>query len=578
MHKKISIKIGGEAGFGIMITGNTLCRVLTRAGFWTFGYPEYPSLIRGGHNTYQIDYSTDRVWSTDNKIDILIALNKETIELHKEELNDKAVLIYDSDDNDDEFLKPVMEMCHGTSQQVPFLQLSKESGSDALMKNTVALGALMAVLNLDIKYINEVLTNQFKRKGEKVIKQNIETAKKGYEFVKNNKNLQMRYGPSLPSKNINRFVLTLNEAIGLGSIASGCKFFSAYPMTPINGLISFMALQAEKYGFIYKQPEDEIAAINMAIGASYAGVRSLTATSGGGFSLMTEAFGMAGMTETPIVVVMGQRPGPSSGLPTWSGQGDLNFMLHASQGEFLRFVLAPGDLQEAFDLTIEAFNIADIYQTPVVLLIDKYLAESCQTTNQFNTNNIKINRGKILTPDQFSKLADYKRYENTNDGISPRTYPGKKGPFWIANSYEHDEYGYSTESAKQISEMIDKRMRKEKTALPNIPLPQIFGPPKAGITYVGWGSTKAPVMEALKEINKEKDIANYLHFSYLCPLNDLKLLKLLKSLNKLILVEGNSTGQLGRLIREKTGVEITNRFLKYDGRPFFPSEIVDYLK
>lgn len=375
----------------------------------------------------------------------------------------------------------------------------------------------------------------------------------------------------------NRAVLALNEAIAFGSISAGCKFFSAYPMTPINGLIAFMASAAEKYGFIYKQPEDEISAINMAIGASFAGVRSLTATSGGGFALMTEAFGMAGMTETPLVVVMGQRPGPSSGLPTWTGQGDLNFMLNASQGEFLRFVLAPGDLEEAFEMTVEAFNLADKYQAPVIILIDKFLAESCQTTEMFKFDNVKIDRGKILTPEQFAKLTDFKRYENTKDGISPRAMPGKGGPFFVANSYEHEEHGFSTESEKQITDMIEKRARKEVLAEAEMPAPTFFGPENAEYTFVGWGSTKAPMLEALKTLNESGNKANYLHFTHLSPLNGDKVLKILKSLKKTVLIEGNSTGQLGRLIMEKTGIRLQKRFLKYDGRPFFPCEITNYL-
>lgn len=574
LNNKVSWKIGGEAGFGIMVTGNTLCRALSWAGFWTFGYSEYPSLIRGGHNTFQIDFSRDKVHSTTSSVDLLVALNKETVDLHKGELSDRSIVIFDPDD----FSLTEKDLTnHARVLPIPLLKLAKEAGGDVLMRNTVSMGATMAVLGLPFSPLECVLTVQFKRKGEKVVSLNIQSAKKGYDFVKQvgfTSSFQLQ-ASSPPST---RMVLTLNEAIGLGAIAAGCKFFAAYPMTPINGLLSFMAGAAEKAGFIYKQPEDEIAGINMTIGASFGGVRAMTATSGGGFSLMVEALGMAGMTETPLVVVLGQRPGPSSGLPTWTGQGDLQFALNASQGEFLRFILAPGDPQEAFDLTVEAFNLADTYQTPVILLVDKFLCESLQTTDYFDTSTVTIDRGKLISPTDFEKLSDYKRYQLISDGVSPRALPGTKGPFFVANSYEHDEFGYSTEDASQIKAMVEKRDRKTKLAGEKVPEQKVYGPSEADVTFVGWGSTKAPMLAALEELAGIGKKVNYLHLTHLAPFPSKGVSAILKKAKTIVNIEENTTAQAGRLLKEHTGIIPAKNFLKYDGRPFFPEEIVKYVK
>lgn len=572
---KCSVKIGGEAGFGIMVTGNILAKMLSRAGYWLFGYPEYPSLIRGGHNTYQIDFSNEKIYAPDIFIDVLVALNTETITLHEKELSQNSIIIFE--ENEQFSISKKVNLL-----PLPLLHLAKDSGGDILMRNTVALGALCAVLKTDIKILERVLTDQFLKKGETVCEQNIKAARNGYKAalltIKNKKlNIKLNIPTSSYKQKTNKITLSLNEAIGLSSIVANCKFFSAYPMTPINGLITFMASYAEKFNFIYKQPEDEIAAINMALGASFSGVRSMTATSGGGFSLMTEAFGLSGMAEIPLVVVMGQRPGPSSGLPTWTSQGDLNFMINASQGEFLRFVLAPGDLEEAYNLTLEAFNLADKYQTPVIILIDKFLAESIQNTEKFLVKKILPDLGKFINFQEFEKLSDYKRYQITSDGISPRALPGKGGPALIYNSYEHDEYGFSTENASQIKKMVEKRRRKEEKALLEAPPPKIYGPGKATYTLIGWGSTKGPVIEALKYLNSNTNVANYLHFTHLNPINNSNLSTLFKNINKPVLIEGNTIGQLGEIIKAKMGIAITNRFLKYDGRPFFPTEIVKFI-
>lgn len=568
--KRIIWKIGGEAGFGIMVSGLTFSKTISRAGYQIFETNDYPSLIRGGHNVVSVSICDQEIKAAYKPVDLLVALNKETVELHRNELSCHSVIIYDGKDyqlTKGDFI-PDIKLC-----SVPLLSLAKGQGGNILTRNTVALGASMAVLGIDFKLLTSVIDDQFIKKGEAVVKQNISAAKVGFDYVRKNY-------PKLAFGLINKpavspqAVLTGCEAISLGAIAAGMKFFSAYPMTPINGIITYLASVSKKMGFIYKQPEDEIAAINMAIGASFTGVRSMVATSGGGFSLMVEGLGLAGMTETPLVIVMGMRPGPSTGLATWTGQGDLKFILNASQGEFPRLVLAPGDLQEAYNLTIEAFNLADRFQTPVFVLVDKFLCESRRTINEKELTDfpIKIDRGKLINKNSsisFEKNR-YRRYELTDDGISPRAIPGLNLPF-IANSYEHDEYGFSTEEEQMIKKMVEKRRKKQYGAAQLVPQPVVYGNPTAEVTLVGWGSTKGVVQEAIRQLGNK---VNYLHLNYLNPFPSAAVGKILSQAKRVIDIEGNSTAQLALLIREKTGFEIKDKILKYNGRPFYPEDII----
>ena len=560
-------KIGGEAGFGIMTTGSSLAKICTRCGFNIVSNNEYPSLIRGGHNAFTVRASKDKIFALTQKVDILVALNKQTIDLHKNELNKDGVIIYD----------PIFYTPEKDSSTrfiaVPFSQLAKDNKGDIVMRNTVALGATLAILGMDFNTLKEIINEQFKSKGEEIVKQNINTAKAGYDYLTPTPSICREPG-------VKRLVLTGNEAVGLGAISSGMKFFAAYPMTPINGLITFLVNHDKKYGYVFKQPEDEISGINMAIGASYAGARSMTATSGGGFALMNEAFSMAGITETPLVVIMGQRPGPASGLPTWTSQGDLKYILHAGHGEFLRFVFAPGDVTECYYLTKLAFNFAEKYQTPVIVLTDKYLSECLFSTDQSSLlqsdcipaglleYSKTIDRGKIVD----KPTPDYKRYKIETDGISPRLFPGK-GMWFTTNSYEHDEAGLSTENAEEIKAMVDKRKFKSALAQKDAFGPILYGPEKAETTLVGWGSTKMAALEVIRTTGN----INYLHFPCLSPFPSDNTLAYLQKAKRIIDVENNSEGPLADLIREKTGVLIESKILKYDGRQFYPEEILNYV-
>lgn len=575
MEKSLTWKIGGPAGFGIMVSGTILTKAFSRAGLYLASTTEYPSLIRGGHNTYIIRASDEEIFSLVSSVDLLVALNQETINLHKDELSEGAGLIYDAEDQNIE--KDILPKGNYHFYPVPLVKLATQDGGAKLMMNNVSLGSSWAVMDLPFEILAGVIADVFRKKGEKIIKENMQAAKAGFEYIK--KNFPHDFAYQLHEGQApKRLVLSGNEAIGLGAIRAGLGFAALYPMTPINGLLQFLASKSQEAGFVFKQPEDEIAGINMAIGASYAGARSLVATSGGGFSLMTEAYSMAAMTETPLVLVMGIRPGPSSGLPTWTGQGDLKFVLGASQGDFTRVVLAPGDPQECFELTQVAFNLADRYQTPVILLVDKFLCESLGTAEKAkidpSTGGLKIDRGKLLD----LPTADYKRYQITDDGISPRALPGRT--FFVTDSYEHDEAGLATEDASVIKKMVEKRKRKFSLLEKEVPEPQLFGSEEAEITLVGWGSTKGAAREAIKILKTQdpKLKVNYLHLNWINPFPREAVTKILSKAKKIISCEGNATGQMAGFLREQTGVEIKKQILKYDGRAFFPEDIMEGVK
>lgn len=575
----INIKIGGEAGYGIMASGLLLIRTFSRGGLKAITINDYPSLIRGGHNVILVRVADHDIFATDNYGDILIALNKETVDLHKNELTQKAAIIYDQESFQ---LQPSDVPANIMLYSIPLMKLSKEAGGDVLMRNTVAIGATLALIDYEFSFLESVITDQFKKKGEEVVAKNVKLALAGFNYVKTN--FPQGYLKKIKAKagSLKQLVLTGNEALGLGAIAAGMKFFAAYPMTPINGLLYYMAAVAQKAGFVYKQPEDEISGINMAIGASFAGARSMVATSGGGFSLMVEGTSLAGMIEQPIVIIYGQRPGPATGLPTWTTQGDLHFVVNAGQGEFPRLVLAPGDAEEAYYLTTVAFNLAEKYQTPVFILVDKYLCETYFSIDFDKIVNMptKIDRGKLLSELDQNKQPELKRYELTDDGISPRPIPGRKGGVFRVNSDEHDEWGYSTEDSLLTKRMIEKRMKKLEEAQKEVPAPILYGNKEASHTLVGWGSTKGVVLEAMRQLKEkgEENLINYLHLSWVNPFPKDAVRQILEASKHVVDIEGNHNSQMADWILLKTGITIKDKINKYDGRPFFPSEIISEIK
>ncbi|MBI3956785.1 MAG: 2-oxoacid:acceptor oxidoreductase subunit alpha [Candidatus Kerfeldbacteria bacterium] len=562
-------KVGGEAGFGVMIIGQMFSKLCVRSGRWTFDYPEYPSLISGGHTTYQVVVGLKPVRAPIRPVHLLVALNQETIDLHTAELAPGAGIVFDPN-------QPGLHV-DGLKEQgihlfpIPLEKLSHEAGNEKT-RNVVALAVCAGLLNASRDVLNQLIRDAFAAKGDEVVTMNLKAAELGFADA------EREFSASFPwqlnaVKAPQRMTVTGNTAVALGAIRGGCGLYAAYPMTPATTILTYLAKVGEQFGMVVRHAEDEIAAINAAIGASYAGVRSMVGTSGGGFALMVEGVGLAAELEVPIVIVEGQRPGPSTGLPTWTGQADLQFILRSSQGEFPRIVLAPGDVQECFVLTFQALNLAEKYQLPVFILTDKFIGESAATTEPFFFDHLRFHRGEIDLHPEPDANGMYPRYHVTASGVSPRTLPGTPGGVHIANSDEHDVYGFADETADNRIQMMDKRMRKLASALADVLPPARYGPNAADLTLVTWGSTKGPALDALDLLAAQGHKVNLLHFAYLFPLPVDKLEATFRSCKNVMVIEGNATGQFARLLKEEVGLLPEATFFKYDGRPFLPEEI-----
>lgn len=446
------------------------------------------------------------------------------------------------------------------------------------MFNTVALGAAMGILGTDFAIIEGMMHKLWIRKGQGVVDSNIAAARAGYDFSKSVVNGSFKSRIEFVKREKTLFI-NGNEASVAGAIAAGCKFVAEYPMSPSSAILHLMAGHERDFGIIVKQTEDEIAAANMIAGAAFAGARSMTATSGGGFSLMSEALGMMGMMETPCVIFNSQRAGPSTGLPTYTEQADLLFSLHASQGEFPRVVIAPGDATECYVEAFNAFNIAELLQVPVVVLLDKYLSESSQTVEDFRKLPLKVERGKLMSDEKMEAATAFKRYEYTANGISNRCLPGQKNGMHVCSSYEHDEYGFSSEEGPERVRQIDKRANK-LSVIPEVFIaPTFYGASTAlaDITVVCWGSTKGPALEALKILEQKGVAARIMHIRYASPFPASTVLAALKASKNTVILEGNSTAQMRTLILQKTGYYIEKAYLRYDARPFTPEEIAAHV-
>ncbi len=569
--------IGGEAGYGIMTTGVMMAKIFTRLGHSVFDYVEYPSLIRGGHNAYYVRGSSRDIYSQKKPIDILVALNRESIVKHKDELSPNAVVLYDSNSvklREGEFTEDILLV------PVPLIDITKELKVDRLMANTIAVGASLALFYDDYSVMEKILRDTFGHKGEKIVAINVATSKHGFDFVK--ERFGGKYHQQLVKKPQKTMLISGSEAVAFGAIRAGLKFTAIYPMTPVNVIMTTIVEHSLKYNIVIKEPEDEIAGINMAIGAAYAGVRSMVATSGGGFALMSEALGLAAQSETPLVIIMGMRPGPATGMPTWTDQGDLRFVLHTAQGDFPRIVLAPGDLREAFSLTMQAFNLAEKYQLPAIVLVDKYLMEGHGTVDvsEIEGDNalFKLERGKYVSDEQIALDTDYKRYKLVSDGVSPRSIPGQKGGINLTGSDEHDEHGLYNEESKVRTAMMHKRFKKLETAQADIFGALLHGAKDSEITLIAFGSTKLPIMEAIKWLKDEGIHVNYLQVAFLNPFPTEQITRVMKHAKKTLVIEANYTGQFEGLIREKTGLVPTSFLRKIDGRPFYPEEIIAKVK
>jgi len=565
MDSDFNILIGGEAGQGVQSVGAILAASLRRGGFSVFADQDYESRIRGGHNFFRVRAKTSSVQAVSADIDLLLALNKGTIDLHEKELKSGGLVIYDAEDTKFITDKP-------NFLKVPLLKLALEKAGNKLMVNTVAAGAALGLAGLDFEILRAVLAKEYGRHGEQTVKDNVTAARAGYDFaLSSGKKLSLPRTRKAPNY---KLILSGNEALCLGALAAGCKFVAGYPMTPSSSILEYIADKGRQYGTVMMHVEDEIAAMNMAVGAGYAGVRSMVATSGGGFALMVEGLALAGMTETPVVVVLGQRPGPATGLPTRTEQAELFFALHAGHGEFARAVFAPADAADAFSAAVKAFNLAEKYQTPVLILTDNHLATSYYTVDRFDFSQVKIDRGSLVSSDS----PDYKRHLVTDSGVSPRALPGLGKALVVTDSDEHDEAGHMIEDAATRRAQVEKRLRKLNGLKQEINEPEFHSAEGAGLTLVGWGSTYGAIREAAALLKADGKPVNTLHFRQLWPFPAEAVVAHLKTAKKNIVVEGNATSQLAALIRRETGIQVNGSILKYDGRPFSPREIVDRLR
>ncbi|MBI5127665.1 2-oxoacid:acceptor oxidoreductase subunit alpha [Candidatus Roizmanbacteria bacterium] len=575
--------IGGEAGFGIMTTGVVFSKIATRLGYHIFDYVEYPSLIRGGHNAYEIHVSDVEVGHLKPTIDVLVCLNKETFDKHALRLTKDSVVVYD----ETEF------KIEGDYKKVsiPFKKIVADLKGQAVMKNTIALGASMAVVGAPLDELLKIIEEQFARKGETVVSFNKEFAKTGFDFVTKN-SPQVNKWLIKKDKIDPKLVLTGNEAFSLGAVISDCRLYSAYPMTPSSSVLTVLASWQAKNNMIVRHAEDEISVINTALGASFAGARAAVGTSGGGFALMVETVSLAGITETPLVVFLSQRPGPATGMPTWTEQGDLLFTVHSGHGEFPKIVLSPGTAEEMIELTGKAFNLADVYQLPVIVMSDMFLSEGHKSVSKkFVDNfiaNYKVNRGKLLekiTNDKSQmtnqdknsnfKSKNFLRYKLAEDGISERLIPGVPGYFFQANSYEHIEDGHTTEEAQPRIDQVNKRAKKWLTYLQqDFKLPEFYGDKDAQLVFVSWGSNKGAIIEAQRQLAEKGTKTGFWHFTHLYPMDREKVKTLFKKGSRYVLIENNSWGQFGKLLAAETGITLEEKILKFDGRTITAEEIV----
>ena len=561
---ELNYLVGGEAGQGVQTVGALLSKIMARHGLYVFSDQDYESRVRGGHSFFRIRISQVPVGAISEDLDVLIGLDQRTIEIHQSELKKDGVIIYDPD-------KVKTQITGSQLIGIPFEKIAVEACGNKVMANSVAIGAAVAVGGYDLQEaLTQVFNEQFARLGVDIVEGNQKAARAGYDQIKKQPDFIKK---SLGSSSNKMMLIDGNTAAGIGAMAAGCKFVSGYPMTPTSPILEYIADKGRSYNVIMLQPEDEIAAINMVIGASYAGVRAMTATSGGGFCLMVEGLSLAGMTETPVVCILGQRPGPAIGLPTRTEQGELLFSLFSGHGEFPRAVLTPATIEDYFYTTVKAFNLAEKYQVPVIVLTDQHLGASLQTVNPFDLGKVMIDRGELISEDD-RKHDEYKRYQYSESGISPRAIPLPGGPLVVIDSDEHNEEGHIIEDAETRTNMMDKRLRKIRGLVKEITPPWYSERPGANILLIGWGSTFGAISEAADLLEKDGIHASVLQLTQVWPFPAEQVTGALsKNEMKTFVVENNATGQLAKLIRAETGIA-TESILKYDGRPFSPSVIV----
>ncbi|MBI5873648.1 MAG: 2-oxoacid:acceptor oxidoreductase subunit alpha [Candidatus Omnitrophica bacterium] len=564
----LTIKIAGEAGQGLQTMGQLLSRAFAHQGFFVFSNQVIQSRIRGGHNWFQVRVCSERVLAPASTTDILVALDKES-SCHLKELTKNSIIIFDSS-----LFKMADSFAIGLD--IPLGRIASENGGNRIMSNTVAVGAILGLLEFDMDVLSGLIKESFGEKDMQVADVNIKIARAGYDLayrkVPCNRLPQIKEKTGQP-----KMFVGGSESVALGALAAGCQFISAYPMSPSTGIMTYLASKQDKCHVVVEQSEDEIASINIALGAAFAGVRAMTASAGGGFALMVEGLSLAGMTETPVVIVVAQRPAPATGLPTRTAQEDLEFVIHAGHGEFPRLVVAPATIEDAFYETARAFNIAEKYRIPVLILSDQFIADSAVTIDDLDFNKVNIERS-LMSEEELKTVKDYKSCLITRSGVSPRALPGNPYCFVTADSDEHDETGRITEDVDFMRpEMVKKRNRKNLGLLKEARPPKWYGPRDAKNVLIGWGSTFGPLREAIDLLNAEKEKTALVHFTDVWPLNE-KHFGFLKKVKFAAVAENNFTAQFARLITRTTGIVIKNTINKFNGLPFEATEIIKAYK
>ncbi len=564
-HREFNVLISGQAGQGIETIGEALARLFKDSGFFIFANRDYMSRIRGGNNYVQLRISTKPVHSPREKVDVVFCLDAEAVTRHSTRLAPGGVIVAD-------LKKFGFHDADNRYFDLPLYDLATRIGGSALYVNTVGLGVLAAISNRPFSLVEQVIKDTFRHKSDEIITKNSAVALAAYDKTMDNRERFSRLGfearPQLPGQR--QILMNGHEAVTLGAIKAGCKFYSGYPMTPSTGILELIAKYAGRFGIIVEQAEDEIAAINMVIGASFAGVRAMTATSGGGFCLMTEGLALAAMTETPVVIVVGQRPGPATGFPTRTSQDCLNFVLHAGHGEFTRAVFSPGTVEEGFYLTIKAFNLAEKYQLPSIILTDQAFADSYANLPPFDTEKEKVRRSVIS---RVGDMQDYKRYQQTDSGISPRAVPSWIDGVAYADSDEHNDDGHITEEGDIARRNVEKRLyakfgflcaESEKPVAGNLE--------GADVILLGFGSTYGVTRDVADSVKSFR--VGYIHLPQVWPFPAEQLRAMLSGAKKVLSIENNAEAQLAQLLFRETGIETQGSILKYDGRPFFLEEVI----
>jgi 2-oxoglutarate ferredoxin oxidoreductase subunit alpha len=565
----LAIAIGGAAGQGIATPGNILARLFIRRGLHLYTYNAYQSIIRGGHSFLTVRVSNEPVYSHGDKLDLLVCLNQNTMDRHLGLMTAGTHVIFNSDTIKPGDADQAAHLC-----PLPVADLTGEK-RNTLAQNTLALGVMAHLLGLEFEALEQILEAQFARKGQAVVDSNVGVARSGFEHA------QSSFEPiavPLPRGPKPMAIWSGNEAMAMGGAAAGVKFYCAYPMSPATGVLHWMAKNARDLGIMVRQVEDEISVANMAIGAAHAGCRSMCATSGGGFALMTEAIGAAAMMEIPVVFINVQRAGPSTGVPTKTEQADLWQMLGASQGDFERFIVAPTSALDGFNTIAELFNLTDRYQCPGIVLTDLLIAEGNFSFDPDAADlRPRIDRGELIT--EPAQSNGYQRYKVTDTGVSPRAMPGLEGYIHVVATDEQDEDGglLSDEftNPHKRRKMVEKRAHKFADVVSQIKPPQLEGPADADVTLVGWGSTDGVIREAIEQLKSAGISANHLQIKWIVPLHVDALTAAFSAAKYTIIVENNYSGQFARYLRGETGVNADGHIRKYDGEPFMPHHIVE---